>query len=205
MSYLHIKDTFELNQNHHPPARNYPFEQICVERRYLAVLRHFSRNLLSNTSQIITQQTRQRTKQPSLSCRRWQINRLSPQKHVSEHSRRATWGEKKRFFWPKWWKEFKNMTSPTVNAPLIIIFWRYIFAIMHKTLKKTFQTFIYHQVHDFILFGPFLKVFFPHLILGNWHFKMHQFWKYVFYRLITNVRMFIMLNNVMTVTSNCRI
>lgn len=39
--YLHKKDTFELNPNHHPPARNYPFEQICVECRYLKVLRHF--------------------------------------------------------------------------------------------------------------------------------------------------------------------
>lgn len=40
-SCVHKNDTCESNQNHHSPACNYPFEQICVERHYLAFLRHF--------------------------------------------------------------------------------------------------------------------------------------------------------------------
>lgn len=76
-SFVKQKHTaFEWNSNNLLLPSNYPF-RFCGTALSRESEAFFSpRDLLSNTSQIITQRTRRPTKRPSLSCHRWQINRL---------------------------------------------------------------------------------------------------------------------------------
>ena len=72
--------------------------QLCSEYRYPVLLNHFSLNLLSNMIRIITRQTTEWTKRHSLSCHRWQINRLTSWEHTSKARKIWHLGEKKCFF-----------------------------------------------------------------------------------------------------------
>lgn len=111
-AFVKRKDTaFDSNPNNLLMPCNYPFPflQNSVISRFWGLF--FPRNLLSNTSQIITQQTRRRTKRPSLSCHCWQINRLFHRNTLRSPAALLPEVKKDFFFSPKWWKKGKNMTT----------------------------------------------------------------------------------------------
>lgn len=150
-----------------------------MEQRYLAGLRPFfsPRDLLSNTSQIITQRTRRLTKRPSLSCQCWQINRLF-HGNTSWSPAASLPKDEKDVFGPKWWKKGKNVT-PSPPSPNHIM------------------KYIYSQ--SFILGKPSLKC-----AKGSDAFNQMT-GKSVFHRLPTNFRMCIMFSNGVPERPNSRI